>query len=293
LLGAVFVFGLTAAVFARMGVLGDLVDQAILFNILYVAAPADRLNVVKSGLAQSLRVFTESQGGLWLAALGGVLLLPRALRADRRLGLLIAWTAAACGSIALGNARFSQYYYVVLVPPLAVLGAWGMVSLWQRSPAFERVWLAAVAAGLLIFSGQAQAQILEDAWYQRITSTRWTPEENVAGALREAQGALYVWGNASQVYAISGRPPASRYLHSLALSNDFLLNPRAQTYRNDLMTHLRTTPPRWIGIDTPWLTAQHSADFPELRQFIEEQYVLANDPKNPAQAGWEVYRHQD
>jgi hypothetical protein len=292
-LGAAMVWGVTCAIFARIGVLGDLLDQAILFNILYVAAPVDRLNIIKSGLAQSLRVFTESQGGLWLAALGGVLLLPRAIRTDRRLGLLIAWTAAACCSIALGNARFSQYYYIVLVPPLSLLGAWGLVALWQRSETFERVWIAAVAGGLLIFSGQAQAQILQDAWYQRITSTRWTPEENVGGALREAQGSLYIWGNASQVYALSGRPPASRYLHSLALSNDFLINPRAPMYRADLMAHLRANPPRWIGIDTPWLTAQQSADFAELRQFISEQYALANDPKNPAQGGWEVYRHHD
>jgi hypothetical protein len=293
LAGAVAVFGVTAAIFARLGVLGDLIDQSLLFNVLYVVAPVERDNFIKSALAQSLHVFTASQGGLWLAALGGLLLLPSAIRRDPRLGLLLAWTVAACASIALGNARFSQYYYIVVVPPLSILGAWGLSTLWQRSRWLGRAWLTAAAAAFLVFSGQSQAQILQDAWYQRITSTRWTPDENVAGALREAKGELYIFGNASQVYAISGRPPASRYLHSLAISDDFLHNGRAPTYRADLIRQLEAQQTRWIAFDTPWLQAQRSADFPELRQLVSRDYELANDPKNPAQGGWEVYRRRD
>ena len=95
---------------------------------------------------------------------------------------------------------------------------------------------------------------------------------------------------------ITGRPrtPSASKVNSSAVVPDATAMAwRAPMYRADLMAHLRANPPRWIGIDTPWLTAQQSAEFQELRQFIGEQYTLANDPKNPAQGGWEVYRHQD
>jgi len=292
-LGAAGVLGAAAAIFARLGVLPDMVYQTVLWNVAYVAAPPDGDNFFKRAVQQTLTVFVGSQSGLWIAAVGGALLLPRAIRQDQRLGLLAAWALTAVASVALGNARFNQYYFVVLVPPLAILGAWGLVELWQSSRAVARAWIAVVVGGFAVFSGQGQMEILQDAWYQRITSTRWTAEENVGGALREAQGSLYIWGNASQVYAISGRQPASRYLQSLAISNDFMLNREVHRNRAELMAGLEAAPPRWIAFDTPWLKAQRSLDFPELRALVGREYELANDPKNPIQGGWEVYRHRD
>lgn len=293
LAGATAVLVGTVVIFARLGVLTDMLYQTVVWNFTYVAAPPDGDNFFKRAIQQTLTVFVGSQSGLWIAAFGGALLLPRAMRVDRRAGLLIAWSVAAIASIALGNARFNQYYYVVLVPPLAVLGAWGLVEMWRAARPRARAWIAVVIGGFMVFSGQGQMQILQDAWYQRITSTRWTAEENVGGSLREAQGSIYIWGNASQVYAISGRPPASKYLQTLAISNDFMLNDQAQRNRADLMAQLQAKPPRWIAIDTPWLKAQKSLDFPELRALLSREYELANDPKNPIQGAWEVYRHRD
>jgi hypothetical protein len=288
--GAAVVAVLTVGIFAWLGALPQMLDETVLWNFTYVAGPPPGQSFLPLALRQTFKVFTDSQGGLWLAAIGGLLLLPSAMRRDRRLGLLAGWLIASVLGIALGNARFNQYYYVALVPPLALCGAWAVVRLWESSQAATRVWIGAVAAALLVFSGEVQAHYFQQAWYSRVTSTTWSPEEYVAGSLRSNTAPLFIWGNAAQVYAESGRLPATPYLQSLALSNDFGRNPRMQEQRAILMQQLQANPPQIIAIDTPWLKAQNTTAFPELEQLIDQQYTLDNDPKNPIMAGWEVYR---
>jgi 4-amino-4-deoxy-L-arabinose transferase-like glycosyltransferase len=288
-LGALLVFGIAAAVFARLGVLGDLVDQTLRWNGRYVAAPG-LAQIPLQAARQSLRVFTDSQGGLWLAALGGLALVPRALRGNRRLALVLIWVVASCLGLALGGARFFAYYYVAIVPPLAVCGAFGLAELWRGSRAPGRAWLAVAGAALVVFCGQLQAHVFQRAWYERLVSTVWTPEEFVGGSIKGDPGTLFVWGNGSQVYAISGVRPASRYLHTLALSSDFGVTAQVAEHRRELMATLEAAPPDHIALDTPWLTTNGTQPFPELRALLDRDYTLANDPKNPTMAGWELYR---
>jgi 4-amino-4-deoxy-L-arabinose transferase-like glycosyltransferase len=288
-LGALLVFGGAAAVFGRLGVLGDLVEQTLIWNGRYVAAPG-LAQIPLQAARQSFRVFTDSQGGLWLAALGGLPLVPRAVRGDRRLALLLIWVVASGLGLALGGARFFAYYYVAIVPPLAVCGAFGLAALWRGSHAAGRAWLAVAGTALVVFCGQLQAHVFQRAWYERLVSTVWTPEEFVGGSIRGDPGTLFVWGNGSQVYAISGVRPASRYLHTLALSSDFGVTAQVAEHRRELMASLEAAPPDHIALDTPWLTTNGTQPFPELRALLERDYTLANDPKNPTMAGWELYR---
>jgi len=280
----------TAALFARLGALPDMVQQVVLWNGSYVASPG-LAGLPLQAARQSFKVFMDSQSGLWLAALGAAPLVPRALRGETRLVLLAFWVVASVAGLALGGARFFQYYYVAIVPPLAVCGGWALAALWARvRDAPGRVWLAAAAASLFVFSAQLQAHELQRAWYGRLVSTTWAPEEFVGGSLQGDRGSLFVWGNGSQVYALSGNRPAARFLHTLALSNDFARAADMAQHRRELMAAFAANPPDHIVLDTPWLSTVGTLDFPELRALLSRDYVLANDPTNPTVSGWEVYR---
>jgi hypothetical protein len=154
------------------------------------------------------------------------------------------------------------------------------------------LWLLATAAGLLAYSYQFQDHQYGNAWYGRVVSNTHSTEEFVAGAIGPGSGSLFVWGNAPQVYALSGRPPASRYLHTLGLSNDYAVYGGLEQNRRELMATLESAPPQVIAIDTPWLRQARTLDFPELRALIAGDYELANSPANPIFDGWEIYRRK-
>jgi Dolichyl-phosphate-mannose-protein mannosyltransferase len=294
LLGAGFVsvLGLSAAILAVIGALPDVINQAILFNRYYVGSPGNVNNLLSQARTQTWNVFVDSQSGLWLAALGALPLLPIAVARDRRVWLVIAWVAASTASLLLGGAHLLVYYYLVLVPPLAVCGGWALTNIWRRSSNLARVWLAVTAATLLAYGSHFQVAEYERAWYSRLQSTTHVPEEFVAGLIRGGQGSLFVWGNGSQVYALSGRQPASRYLHTLALSNDFAVHDQVATNRAELMATLAAAPPAVIAIDTPWLKRVHTLEFPELQQLLASDYELSNSPTNPIFEGWLIYHHR-
>jgi hypothetical protein len=215
------------------------------------------------------------------------------VRPDPRIWLLIAWVAASAASLLLGGAHLLVYYYLTLVPPLSVCGGWALASVWSRSNALSRFWLVATSLTLLVYASQFQMGQYGKAWYSRLQSTTHIPEEFVAGSIKGGPGTLFVWGNGSQVYALSGRRPATRYLHTLGLSNDFAVHDQVAPNRAELMAKLRSTPPAVIAIDTPWIKKVNTLDFPELQAFLSEQYTLANSPSNPIFEGWEIYQHQE
>jgi hypothetical protein len=243
--------------------------------------------------AQSFKVFSTSQGPLWLAAAGGLLLVRERSKTDARVWLLVAWLASSGASMALGGGRFSQYYFVALVPACAVFGAWALVCLLEGSRPSGRVWLAATTMTLVMYAGHSQADIVLRAANERILSSTWRmPEEVIADALRDTQGSAFVWGNSPQIFALSGRVPASRYLQTEAVSYDFAISDQVFSNRAELMAELDARRPEHIALDTPWLKAHNTLDFPELRMLLARSYELANDPMDPIMGGWELYRHR-
>ena len=288
--GFLVVVGVVAVVLAAMGALGDVVNQTIVFNRYYAGSPNNVNNFFSQLRTQTWNVFTDSQSALWIAALGA---LPLLQRPDQRVWLLATWVVTSALSILLGGAHLLVYYYLTLVPPLAVCGGWALTRLWSRTVWTSRVWLVACSLTLFVYANQFQAAEYGRALYGRIQSTTHDPEEFVAGSIKGGGGTIFVWGNGSQVYALSGRTPASRYLHTLALSNDFAFHPQVGPNRAEVMATLRAAPPAVIVVDTPWLKKNNTLEFPELRDFLASEYTLSNAPSNPIFNGWEIYHHND
>jgi hypothetical protein len=287
--GCVGVLGISGALLAVIGGLADVINQAVVFNRYYTGSPNNVNNLFSQLRTQTWNVFADSQSGLWLAAVGA---LPLLCGADKRVWLLIAWVAASAASLLLGGAHLLVYYYLALVPPLAVCGGWALVTLWRRIGGLSRVWLVVASATVLAYANQFQIAEYGRAQYSRIQSTTHDPEEFVAGSIKGGPGTLFVWGNGSQVYAVSGRPPASRYLHTLGLSTDFAVHDQVAPNRAELMATLHKVPPAVIAIDTPWLKKNKTLEFPELRDLLASDYTLTNSPTNPIFEGWEIYQHR-
>jgi hypothetical protein len=145
---------------------------------------------------------------------------------------------------------------------------------------------------LLAASNQLQDHQYGNAWYSRILSNTHSTEEFVAGAIGRESGSLFIWGNGPQVYALSGRVPASRYLHTLAISYDYAVHDELNQNRAELIATLEESPPQVIAVDTPWLRRARTLDFPDLQALIARDYVLSNDPTNPIFDGWQIYRRR-
>jgi len=289
--GAAGVLAATAIPLAMAGAFWEVLDQAFLFNLYYVGRPANVNDLPMQFLTQTWAVFTGSQSGLWLAGLGGLVMLVRPPM-DSRAPLLLAWITASAATILAGGSQLHVNYYLALVPCLSILGGYVLVRLWRGHGLLQRASLVVASSGLLAFSSQLQDHQYGNAWYSRLVSNTHSTEEFVAGAIGSGSGSLFVWGNGPQVYALSGRLPASRYLHTLALSYDYAVHDELQRNRAELMATLQGTPPQVIAIDRPWLRRAMTLDFPELNALIAQDYELANAPANPIFRGWQIYRRR-
>jgi dolichyl-phosphate-mannose-protein mannosyltransferase len=288
-LGAGVVLAAAAILLARVGALNTELNQALLFNIYYVTRPANVNSFVVQFLNQSWAVFSGSQSGLWIAALVGLCMF-RGTAPERGRWLLLDWLGASAASIVAGGAQLHVNYYLALVSPMSILGGYALARLWQTPGVVVRVALLALCTVLVRYSSQFQDHQYGNAWYSRIQSNTHSTEEFVAGAIGGGAGSLFVWGNGPQVYALTGRRPASRYLHTIGLSYDYAFHTELQQNRSELMATLESSPPQVIAIDTPWLRRAHTLDFPELEALIARGYELTNTPANPIFDGWRIYR---
>jgi hypothetical protein len=125
------------------------------------------------------------------------------------------WLGAAVVGV-LGGGNFHPHYYLQLVPPLSVLGAVGLQTLWQLRP---RPALATAAAGAVASlalalpvaiaspAGQARAIWPHDPHLVHdVTLARY-----VRAHTRARQRVLAVWADAD-LYYLADRTPAVRYL---------------------------------------------------------------------------------
>jgi dolichyl-phosphate-mannose-protein mannosyltransferase len=283
--------GVLVPLLVYLGVIGSLaafLDQAWLYNLERFAigywqtpagltTPATRID----------RVIGEAGGLLFLSALLGALSLlfgPSTL--EQR--LLLVWGIFSLGAIA-GFREFAQ-----VVPSLALLGAVGLGRLWDAAsknglglgrPLAGQLALLAVFGMVFGLTSSFQLTELRRAIYERISNKNPADPELIATYLRNAAptGPIFVWGNAGQIYALSGRQPASRFVIAEFTNTT---SPRPALSREQLMDDLSAQPPSVIVVephaDEPGLTLN---DFPALSTLLHSCYAAV--PNLPA--NWGVY----
>jgi hypothetical protein len=275
--------------FAAVGALGGFVDQPWTYNIerfvdgywqssAGLTSPATRID----------RVVGDAGGLLFVGAiLGGLALCLGPARANQR--VLLVWGIFSLAAIA-GFREFAQ-----VVASLALLAALGIGRLWDDAgrdglglgrPVAGRLALATVFGAIFVLTSGFQLTELRRALYER--GPRGTPAdpEVVAAYVRDVAppGPLFIWGNAGQVYALSGREPATQFVIAEFTNTS---SPRVVESRQKLMDDLHTRPPSVIVVDPradePGLRL---SDYPPLQQLIQDCYQRAGGQLPP---NWGVY----
>lgn len=287
--GGVIVLLPTLIYMALLGSLQGFWDQPWAYNLArlvsgYWQTPAG----LTSPATRIDRVISQSAGLLFVGALVGGLALAFGPAAGRQ-RLLLVW--GVCNLVAIAGFReFAQ-----VVPSLALLAALGLGRLWDAagrdglglgSPLAGRIALVAVFGTIFVLTSSFQLVELRRAAFERGPSGRPADPELIAAYLRESAppGPILTWGNEAQIYALSGRQPATRFLIT-----EFprLGSPWSASSRQQLRADLHAAQPAVIVVDP------HAADepeiqvnaFPELAQLLQRCYQRV--PQMPS--GWDVY----
>ena len=133
-----------------------------------------------------------------------------AIMAGAGMGLAWGWTAAMALAVSIGG-RFFGNYYLMLLPPLAILAASGCLTLLDRA-ALTRVRAIAVASAALAVVSVAAAFF----WYTYRPSVRDEDARYraVGGWIKAAArpgDRLFVWGDSAQIYVYAGRLMGTRF----------------------------------------------------------------------------------
>jgi hypothetical protein len=241
--GAAIVWGCIVAYVIARGAFDPFMDQVFHYNFLYVGTTwGQRFRAAISGMESASRF---SSLAIPLAAWAlSVVVVARGLvsRADRgatfalrAFGLVWLPMEVLFASV---SGRPYLHYFVVLLPPLAYLTAsfgseiidapvLGRVTPSSRRRAGTALVLglaAAVAVASVLTTGmqlrdRASSSAGADSTSGSSTNRRLQIDETAAyvRAHTRAGAPLLVWGHASDVYLFAQRPPASRYVYSLAL----------------------------------------------------------------------------
>jgi hypothetical protein len=287
-LGALVLLAPVLLYLALIGSLAGFVDQAWRYNaerflIGYWQTPAG----LASPATRIDRVATEAAGLLFVGALLGGLALAVAPSAPRQ-RLLLVWGAVSLVAIA-GFREFAQ-----VVPSLALLAAVGMGRLWDAAardglglgrPVAGRLGLVVLFGALFMLSSSFQLIELRRAMFERGPSGKPSDPEQIATYLRQAAppGPIFAWGNAGQIYALSGRQPATRFVIAEFTNTT---SPRPANSRDQAISDLEANPPSVIVVDPHADEAglQLSA-FPSLAHVMQTCYERVSQlPPN-----WGVY----
>jgi hypothetical protein len=287
--GGLLVLLPTVAYMAWIGSLQGFWDQPWGYNLArlvsgYWQTPAG----LTSPATRIDRVVAQSAGLLFVGALIGGLALALG-PAPGRQRLLLVW--GICNLAAIAGFR----EFALVVPSLALLAALGLGRLWEAAgrdgvglgnPLAGRLALLVLFGTIFVLTSSFQLVELRRAAFERGPAGRPADPELIAAYLRQTAppGPILTWGNEAQIYALSGRQPATRFLIT-----EFprLGSPWAAASRQQLLEDLRARPPAVIVVDP------HAGDepeiqldgFPQLAQLLERCYQRV--PQMPQ--GWGVY----
>ena len=275
-LGVLGVAGSVAAVFWRQGILPD----ALFWSWTYIFHHYMPAATASGGFAARLfKCFLP-----FTLAMSPLLFLGRRIRWRGDALVVWLWLVAMTGAALIGG-RMYGHYFLLTVPPLAVLAGVGGIRWLSAASTGERRGLAALvttmAAGFLIA-----------AWTFRGATDSWLalrPDYRKASAYVRARtqpdDRLFVWGWFPALYVDADRCPASRFVYTHLLSGA-----RAQsgaTTRGHLVPEawpmllgdLERTRPVYIldtspgGYDYPFPPEQ----YPALAQLLSSRYHLETE----------------
>jgi hypothetical protein len=287
-IGVVAVLVPVCGYLASIGSLGGFLDEAWGYNLQrfvigYWQSPVG----LSTPTFRVDRVTAEAAGLLFVAALiGGLALWLGPTRGHQR--LLLVWGLFSLVAIA-GFREFDQ-----VVPALSLLAAYGVGQLWDAAgrdglglgrPLAGRLGLLALLGAIFVLSSSFQLVEVRRALYERGPAGKPADPELIATYLRQdaPPGSLFVWGNAGQIYALSGRTPSTRFIIA-EFTN--AAGPRPALSRAQVIDDLRASPPAVIIVDPhaaePDLTLD---DYPALARVIDTCYqAVGSMPAN-----WGVY----
>jgi hypothetical protein len=296
-----FAVGVAAAVLVTVGwlavvgpaALGGFVDQVWAYNLTRVVA--GNWHAAAAGLTEPsvFRLDNVARDALALPLVGGLIgalvILARPTPSGQR---LILWWAAVNLLAVIGFREFIQ-----VVPGLALLTAIGVDAMWTATRAnglgLGRSWagklaLLALFGTILALSSGFQFGQYRRAWYERRARNASSAVEQVAAVVAAGPpGPLFVWGNAGELYPLSGRTPDGRYLNAEALR---LGAPDHDRARQELLADLTRTPPSVIvltpDVEEPELQL---AGFPELAQRVAACYAPVPLEPTVTAGRWQVF----
>ncbi len=289
--GAAAVLGVSAGYLAWIGALGAFVEQTLTYNIARLLlgywhsaeglrAPSIRLD----------RVVQEAAAALVLMSFVGTLGV--AFKPDHRLQRVLLWITAANLVAVAGFREFDQ-----IVPSLSILAAVGIGRLWSAAgrdgfelgqSAVGRLALVAIFGTVVALSSSFQVTEIQRAWFERGPKSSPAATELLAVHVRQdvQPGTLFIWGNGGQLYELSGREPASRFLNAEALR---IGAPGYARDRAELLTQLARHPAAAIVVaphtDQPDLRL---ADFPDFSGLISSCYSVVPLEAEAAR-DWSLY----
>jgi hypothetical protein len=288
----------TVVVFATGGAVRELWDATVLYNIRYAGETYSSVWAFLAYLL-SFPVQHARVDALWLLGGAGSAILLFRSPGRRILWIPLAWTAAACLSIAVNGSRSLPQYFLQAFPPLALSASLAAdvfrpLSRTRRGLAILIVALA--AARVVSFPEAFKATAWDTARLAgRIERTTYlarfagrpgdkysAPDTAELGAwLRDrssSSDSVYIFGFSSGAYVYSGRRSASRFFWSMPVINRF--NEGRPGYGpTGLLVDLRDRRPRLVALQRddfgPGRQPDSRAWFllqPELRAWLAGNY---------------------
>jgi hypothetical protein len=294
-LGALVPLAIVAAWAAARGVLGEMLDQAVVYNRAYAGfAPlSDRFAAVLSGLRLTL------PSGLAVVAVGAWLY---AIVSRRLAPMLLAVAVVALPlEIVLSTwGRGYHYYFIPWLPAMAILAAFAASELQRVAPARH----ARPALATLVLLMSVQPALLVSRLALTTADGRIHSAAAYLAANTGSQDTVLIWGSHAEVLFLADRQSPTRYVYQYAaLSTRGYATPaRVEEVLADLRRARPTlildasrdsfvTPPLDPAGLRAWVSPEPQyAPLAELQGVVE--FVVANYDRagtEPA-TGWPVWR---
>lgn len=305
-----------AALLGAVGALGPFIEIQLFLKSYTAIRELDLATVAGDPLARLARQW-KLIAGVILIGLVWAVAQQRSGRPDpqerRGWGLVLLWLAGGYGS-ALLQGKFFGYHLLPLLPPLALLGAAGLLvldrALPRRRPAL-RAGVGGLLIVLLIYPTALPSQLagalpllagtasLDAYWRSGAFEGRdYSLADNLALVdyvrAKTAPGdRLYLWGYEPSVGFLSGRRIVSRFLYNFPLSAPFA----PEAYRQEFMAALRATPPTLFivqhGDAVPHVTGDERDSYATFRaDRALYDWVLANYRFETAVGRFDLWRRR-